>query len=450
MNKLQFTANIMNQLDTPNGLVVKIVASRAVGKTIDANNQEFDLSPECLQLLVDNYNRRVHDEYQETIVEKKRVPLAKKLLEHLLGKPRERFTIDDIALLPVQTEHEMHVKNTIGTVMGLLSIGEWDNKDAVFANLLISDEDAIKRIDSGRLHQVSMSFSYPDMILDEISFTVYGAVEKTNIIAIQENGSFAYSKPREVTMNNNAIKKIQLKLKEIESTRIDLKKQKENLLFQITNKNIVLSLVKRGKIYAKFKECITNDFNTFSSAHDRDIALKIFCAMPNIINEPRNLNTLAIKTEELLASDDLKEKAVSFSNDFYSNVATQEQIRIDLSKSKKLKDADFSLEKMEKHIHGNEHETSFKERMQHHAKMGTHKEGFEEYCKFNDIDMSESSTVDESPNEVKQVPMSKWEEEEHKKAKEDVKKIEKKDADLSKESSKLLEKLRILVEEYRD
>lgn len=489
-DRVQLSGIMTGQIDNDRGLIVRVVASRAVGRVTDANSQEFNLTPEVLRGIVDNYNRRVHLEHDATIIQQKRIPIGKKLIEKITGKTREQFELSDIALLPVQLEHELHVMQTIGTVMGLMEMGRWDGAECIFADLLISDDDAIKRIHDGRLHQVSISFSWPDLEADEISFTVYGAVDQSSIVAIKDGTRMEYSKTKvekELPLLTNStptflfgdeVKRIQLRIQDIESEKRNIKLRKQQLLFKQENKTIALSLVKNGKVYAKFKDFIADDFSKFSSSRDRDIALRIFSTMPSVIRSPKNQNMLAFKTEELLMDSKLSETVKSFKKEiksFYTQAEINAQRKIDLKRKGKLstpeegkEDIDdegntksaelstdiikegheLSLDSMEKHIHGPDHEAEFKSRMANHAKMGNHKEGFEEYCKFYGMDMSESAVVDIRPNEINQVPMSDTKTDEDKETKEELETLEKKEADLSEEGDSLIKDLAALVKKW--
>lgn len=462
MNRMQLSAVMTGDIDSQDGLIVKVVATRAIGEVTDASGQDFDLNEPALRQLVDNYNRRVNEQY-EKVKTKGIVAIAKGVIEKLVGKQASEFTINEIALLPVQYEHSIDNRNTIGRVVGLMKLGDWDGKLSIFADLLITEPEAIRKIKGGILHQVSISFSVPDMEPDEISFTTYGAVEGSEIISYSKNYNIPKTQENQEDMNDHSIKlaRIQAIDKELQLCR----NKREKIQFKQENKKIAQNLITKGIMYSRYKRLIENDLNQFSSKRDRDIATRILFSLPSVIKPESNCNKLALKAEELLMTDDnkiLKERARTF----YDECEIIAQQRIELSRKKMSEDKEDdkkeenedrdmsseSIDKMEDHIHGPEHnahlsedeERSFNDRMMSYAKEGN--EAAKEYCHYKKLKYADDA--DTSPTEVKQVPMSESDKEDKEKDDKALDDVEKEEAELSAERDELIQRLSAHFSKY--
>ena len=156
-------------------------------------------------------------------------------------------------------------------------------------------------------------------------------------------------------------------------------------------------------------------------------------------------------------SNKLKQNAKDFYSEVKSNLTEDEIFQEELRQFRKFKkmekkysdesgsDGDVemkknhneSLQKMENHIHGDEHEAEFRKRMKHHGENGEFQKAYEEYSKFHGFG-------EDTSNEVKQVAMAVPVEN---KEDENIKEHEKKTHELSAEKHEKLKQISALLKD---
>jgi len=460
--------------DIKSGLIVKVVATRVQENIKDLAGDPKPHDEKTLENIVEQYNDDLAKEYNDTIVNKKRVPIGKILLEKILGKPREDFSIEDIQLAPVQYEHSNNNTDTLGRVLGSLRLGKWCGKRAIFANLLISDEEAIKKIENGILHQVSIGYDiYNDgrYKLHDISFTLYGAIPESNIIAIQDSSArFQYSANKNAS---NSINKISIRLSEIHKERIAIRKRKNLLQDSQSSKNIAHYLIKCGRISPRFKEMLVNDLCELSTSKDREIVVRMFSTMSSEIKAPRR-DKSSYTLDELMMSNTLEE----YMNKYIEKhgltsvpvrLSFDEQVKYDLKKkqaeaeyaqdiklSKELRfsaqrysehESEKAIEEVEDHEFGPKHNARFHDRMKSHYKSKDYEKIGKEYCKFHKMSMDEAEVA-----EPHQIAMNEDGEDfmDDEPEENEIMSLDKKDAELEHEEDDLHEQIKRCREEMEE
>lgn len=326
LNKLSFskTGEVQTYQEQDDTLIVTALLCK-VGTFTDSSGKEVNLTKEQLQGLVNAYNLEVEAEYSKIQANKKE-PIGRIFLEKLLRKKTPELSLDEITLAPVTTEHTLHNSFVVGRVLGRLEFKEiTDSYGEIWGKLFISTKEYVDKVKGGILNQISMAF-YPDINkLEEISFTVYGAIDGAQIIKMSQNGI----KP-DKTMLAQTIGQLSKKLSAItnEITTLDTK------LSAIRNKRSlernVLGLIQFGKIYPRDRDLLVTNLLNMSTDNDRNILLSTIKQLPNAIDlRIYNKNKQAFKMEELLMSKDktvLVQTAEEISN------AVQESLK--LSKNK--------------------------------------------------------------------------------------------------------------------
>lgn len=318
------TGEVQTYQEQDDALIVTALLCK-VGTFTDANGTDVTLSKEQLQGLVNTYNLEVEAEYSKIQANKKE-PIGRIFLEKLLRKKTPELSLDEVTLAPVTTEHTLHNSFVVGRVLGRLEFKEFtDTYGEIWGKLFISTKEYVDKVKGGILNQISMAF-YPDSNkLEEISFTVYGAIDGAQIIKMSQNGI----KP-DKTMLAQTIGELSKKLSAInnEITKIDSK------LSSIRNKRslerTVLGLVQFGKIYPRDRDLLVTNLVNMSSDNDRNILLSTIKLLPNAVDlRVYNKNKQAFRMEELVMSKDktvLVQTAEEISN------AVQESLK--LSKNK--------------------------------------------------------------------------------------------------------------------
>lgn len=318
------TGEVFNYQEQDDALIVTALLCK-VGTFTDANGTEVSLTKEQLQNLVNTYNQEVEAEYQKIQANKKE-PIGRIFLEKLLRKRTPELTVDEITLAPVTTEHTLHNSFVVGRVIGRLEFKEiTDTYGEVWGRLFISTKEYVDKVKGGILNQISIAF-YPDTNkLEEISFTVYGAIDGAQIIKMSQNGV----KP-DKTLLARSIGELSKKLSVIDNELVDI----DSKLTMVRNKRSlersVLGLVQFGKIYPRDRDLLVTNLLNMSSDNDRNILLSTIKLLPNAIDlRIYNKNKQAFKMGELVMSQDktvLVQTAEEISN------AVQENLKLAKSK----------------------------------------------------------------------------------------------------------------------
>lgn len=306
-------------------LIVTALLCKA-GTFNDSKGAEVSLSKAQLHDLVNTYNQEVEAEYKK-ILAKQKEPIGRIFLEKLLGKKSQQLSIDEVTLAPVTTEHTLHNSFVVGRVIGRL---EFRNISAAYAEvwgkLFISTREYVDKVKGGILNQISIAF-YPETNrLDEVSFTVYGAIDGAQIIRMSQNGF----KP-DKTMLAKTIGELSKKLALVDSELNEIDSKLSNIRNKQSLERSVLSLVHWGKIYPRDKDLLMASLKNMSSQLDRDILLSTIKQLPNAIDlRVYNKNKQAFKMEELVMTTDktvLVQTAEEISNAVQDSLK-QESIRL--------------------------------------------------------------------------------------------------------------------------
>lgn len=325
-NKYVFsnTGEVQTYQEQDDALIVTALLCK-VGTFSDANGVSVALSKEQLQGLVNAYNLEVEAEYSKIQANKKE-PIGRIFLEKLLRKKTPELSLDEVTLAPVTTEHTLHNSFVVGRVLGRLEFKEvTDTYGEIWGKLFISTKEYVDKVKGGILNQISMAF-YPDSNkLEEISFTVYGAIDGAQIIKMSQNGI----KP-DKTMLASTIGELSKKLSAINNEIIDIDTKLSSIRNKRSLERTVLGLVQFGKIYPRDRDLLVTNLVNMSSDNDRNILLSTIKLLPNAVDlRVYNKNKQAFRMEELVMSKDktvLVQTAEEISN------AVQESLK--LSKNK--------------------------------------------------------------------------------------------------------------------
>lgn len=161
--------------------------------------------------------------------------------------------------------------------------------------------------------------------MEEVSFTVYGAVDGAQIIKMSQNGI----KPNK-TMLASTIGTLSKKLSAINNEIIDIDTKLSSVRNKRSLERTVLGLVQFGKIYPRDRDLLVTNLVNMSTDNDRNILLSTIKLLPNAVDlRVYNKNKQAFRMEELVMSKDktvLVQTAEEISN------AVQESLK--LSKNK--------------------------------------------------------------------------------------------------------------------
>ncbi len=325
-NKYVFsnTGEVQTYQEQDDALIVTALLCK-VGTFTDANGTEVNLSKAQLQGLVNTYNLEVEAEYSKIQANKKE-PIGRIFLEKLLRKKTPELSLDEVTLAPVTTEHTLHNSFVVGRVLGRLEFKEiTDTYGEIWGKLFISTKEYVDKVKGGILNQISMAF-YPDSNkLEEISFTVYGAIDGAQIIKMSQNGI----KP-DKTMLATTIGELSKKLSAINNEITDIDTKLSAVRNKRSLERTVLGLVQFGKIYPRDRDLLVTNLVNMSSDNDRNILLSTIKLLPNAVDlRVYNKNKQAFRMEELVMSKDktvLVQTAEEISN------AVQESLK--LSKNK--------------------------------------------------------------------------------------------------------------------
>ncbi len=325
-NKYVFsnTGEVQTYQEQDDALIVTALLCK-VGTFTDANGVSVALSKEQLQGLVNTYNLEVEAEYSKIQANKKE-PIGRIFLEKLLRKKTPELSLDEVTLAPVTTEHTLHNSFVVGRVLGRLEFKEiTDTYGEIWGKLFISTKEYVDKVKGGILNQISMAF-YPDSNkLEEISFTVYGAIDGAQIIKMSQNGI----KP-DKTMLAQTIGELSKKLSAINNEVTDIDTKLSSIRNKRSLERTVLGLVQFGKIYPRDRDLLVTNLVNMSSDNDRNILLSTIKLLPNAVDlRVYNKNKQAFRMEELVMSKDktvLVQTAEEISN------AVQESLK--LSKNK--------------------------------------------------------------------------------------------------------------------
>ncbi|MCE3267818.1 MAG: hypothetical protein K0R49_70 [Burkholderiales bacterium] len=318
------TGEVHHYQEQDNALIVTVLLCK-VGTFTDANGTEVNLNKEQLQGLTNTYNQEVETEYQKIQANKKE-PIGRIFLERLLRKKTPELLIDEVTLAPVTTEHTLHNSFVVGRVIGRLEFKDIsDSYGEIWGRLFISTKEYVDKVKGGILNQISLAF-YPDTNkLEEVSFTVYGAIDGAQIIKMSQHGI----KP-DKTLLASTIGELSKKLSAINNELIDIDSKLTMARNKRSLERSVLGLVQFGKIYPRDRDLLLVNLLNMSSDNDRNILLSTIKALPNAIDlRVYNRNKQAFKMEELVMSKDktvLVQTAEEISN------AVQESLK--LSKNK--------------------------------------------------------------------------------------------------------------------
>ncbi len=292
-----------------------------VGTFTDANGTNVVLNKEQLQNLVATYNKEVEAEYNKIRTNKKD-PIGRIFLEKLLCKKTPEFSIDEVTLAPVTTEHTLHNSFVVGRVLGRLEFKDIsDTYGEIWGKLFVTTKEYVDKVKGGILNQISMAF-YPDTNkLEEISFTVYGAIDGAQIIKMSQNG-IAPDK----TMLAKTIGELSKKLSAVNNEINGINIQLSAIRNKRTVERSVLGLVQFGKIYPRDRDLLVTNLLNMSSDNDRNILLSTIKLLPNAIDmRVYNKNKQAFKMEELVMS---KDKTVLVQTAEEISSAVQENLKL--------------------------------------------------------------------------------------------------------------------------
>lgn len=311
---LSSKTEVLSYREQDDAIIVRAIMCRT-GNWTDGSGTEVTITEEMLAKLIENYNREVQQEYQK-IKANKKDSIGKIVLEKLLGKKQSSFTINDITLLPICQEHDVNQDKVVGRVIGLLELVRNGDAFEMHGNLFISTKKNVEQVTGGLFNQVSISF-YPEIHkMEEISFTVYGAVEGSQIIKMSKFGIKPNSKilSRSIQECNLKLSKIDEEIKQIDTQLLKLKRE------QIVDKQ-VFGLVALGKVYPRDKKMLKEKLFSMSSDFDRDVLLSVIKSLPNAIDfRVYNKNRNAFKMEELLMSKEIN-KVTSSAEEIAKEVA---------------------------------------------------------------------------------------------------------------------------------
>ena len=291
------TGEVQSYQEQDDSLIVTALLCKT-GSFKDANGTPVNLTKEDLNNLANAYNLEVEAEYNKIKANKKE-PIGRIFLEKLLRKKTPELSLDEITLAPVTTEHTLHNSFIVGRVLGRLEFKDVSETYAeLWCRLFITTKDYVDKVKGGILNQISMSYYPATNKLEEISFTIYGAIDGAQIIRMSQNGI----KP-DKTILASAIGTLSKKLTAINTDLVDI----ESKLSAIRNKRqlerSVLGLISFGKIYPRDRGVIVDNLLQMSSDHDRNILLRTISGLPNAIDcRVHNQNNLAFKMEELVMS----------------------------------------------------------------------------------------------------------------------------------------------------
>lgn len=322
------TGEVHTYQEQDDALIVTALLCK-VGTFTDANGVSVALSKEQLQGLVNTYNLEVEAEYSKIQANKKE-PIGRIFLEKLLRKKTPELSLDEVTLAPVTTEHTLHNSFVVGGVLGRLEFKEiTDTYGEIWGKLFISTKEYVDKVKGGILNQISMAF-YPDSNkLEEISFTVYGAIDGAQIIKMSQNGI----KP-DKTMLSLTIGELSKKLSVINNEITDIDTKLSAIKNKRSLERTVLGLVQSGQVYPRDRDLLVTNLVNMSSDNDRNILLSTIKQLPNAIDlRVYNKNKQAFRMEELVMSKDktvLVQTAEEISN------AVQESLKLSKNKESEV------------------------------------------------------------------------------------------------------------------
>ncbi|MDQ5921961.1 MAG: hypothetical protein QG673_2020 [Pseudomonadota bacterium] len=227
-NKYRFsnTGEVQTYQEQDESLIVTVLLCK-VGTFNDSSGIKVSLTKEQLQGLVNTYNMEVEAEYHKIQANKKE-PIGRIFLEKLLRKKTHEFSIDEVTLAPVTTEHTLHNSFVVGRVIGRLEFKDIsDSYGEIWGKLFISTREYVDKVKGGILNQISLAFYPQSNKLEEVSFTIYGAIDGAQIIRMSQNGI----KP-DKNILANTIGELSKKLSAINTEITNL----DNQLYTVRNK----------------------------------------------------------------------------------------------------------------------------------------------------------------------------------------------------------------------
>lgn len=336
------------------------------GKFIDANGTPVEITNEIIEKICDYYNKELSLISGIFNTENKNINITTIPEEKMESRNNNNENKEEeYEHAPVQLDHDMSVRNTVGFILGKMRIEYINGEANLFVKLRIKKRENVENIEHKLWRKVSMRFNLETFKTTELSFVTKPAAPMARVLS---DGSSKLTNKQ-----FNSKNEIALSLKDVHQKIKDHEKELEQLNTEKKVNAKLCYLIKSGSLTPAQAKLCKNDLMLQSSPIDRDITLRLMNNLPKQVafgNFNRNVQAYSLE-DVLMNGNEIKiEQALTKVKEIFGN--DKKNNKSDLLFSSKEKKDDKtqgivdSSKKESNHTHGEEHEIKIhKEEIKH-------------------------------------------------------------------------------------